>query len=963
LYVHDALVLAQLSRGRHKWIARDENERKLWRNLMMRAVLGLCGVLLAAAAWADEPRPVGKLGGDAFRTELPDGKIAFTPDGRFLVHAAGHAIQLFDSNTGIEQRRFQSDWRAKFKQIAVSPKGGLLAAIHGGPHVELWELESGKRRRVLDSLPFHAVAIAFAADGKSLAVSSPSRFIYLFDVETGKEIRRFEGPRLLDDRDTLGRRLARSVLATLDFAILVMEARTTQLREAEFVARGLAFTNDGKRLVAVSNTMRTHAHVVWWEVESGKRTATWNLPIGEFSAYFSADVSLLAVEHLDRRSLDILRTSDGSVVSSNEVGVMSFAFAPDGKTYVAEEPEGAPNRLLRLWKTSDASFVRDLDRSGNLSSLERQDWVNLASTFNCDVVFSPNGKRIAVRDNALRIRMWDAASGKLVDAADGNAVMLMNAQRIPGTRRVIGIGLEEHLECWEPGENDKSWRRCPLPGDLGKVMKTHSFKVSSDGQSLVRLRWDEDDQHHVEVFRTRDGVLMSEKSASSNWGSPVRDVPLAFDGRRIVLAVATDKGPWPGAVYSLATEAYERRLDSPPHLLVEGFPIVGYSPTFSPDSRCVAMIVDSISSSWLSVFETATGKSRGLHKLSRQDPKAEKDLPPLGTTGTAWINGGRNIVVLTHEGLLIFSWPGFKETFRVDAHDLTPGSLQASPDGSQFLVGRKCGEVIVYRSRDGAELARLGGHVGLTFAEYTLDGRQILSHGEEAHVTFWDAPTVPHVRKPASEEYSAERLESLWNDFISIERRRSTRAGKALLASPKQAVALIDTKLAAPEKPTARPSVEHWLRELTGTDTAALRRALVDLDHADLGVRAEVAARLSNQIFNDFKDDPTRLSEIFGSEESISPTARLRISWAWNVVTSNLVRDINTIGRAAELLEMIGGSDALRIVERAAEQEKAILKHNRFSSVQFAIDMFRFVYTGELEAMSRAAEVLRRWKK
>jgi hypothetical protein len=69
--------------------------------------------------------------------------------------------------------------------VAVSPDGGTQALGGDGTEAELWDVATGKRRARLPGHPGPVHSLAYAPDGKTLAVGSKQNVV-LWDVATGK---------------------------------------------------------------------------------------------------------------------------------------------------------------------------------------------------------------------------------------------------------------------------------------------------------------------------------------------------------------------------------------------------------------------------------------------------------------------------------------------------------------------------------------------------------------------------------------------------------------------------------------------------------------------------------------------------------------------------------------------------------------------------------------------------------
>jgi WD40 repeat protein/energy-coupling factor transporter ATP-binding protein EcfA2 len=137
--------------------------------------------------------------------QVSPGAAAFSPDGRYaLLGTSGvilgkneGSLQLFDVLTGRTVRSLTGH-RIPVRALAFAPNG--RAALSGSQsrapmtgELILWDIETGREIRRFDTTK-DSTGIAFSADGRRAVTSSAGDFSpVLWDVETGKEIRRF-GP-------------------------------------------------------------------------------------------------------------------------------------------------------------------------------------------------------------------------------------------------------------------------------------------------------------------------------------------------------------------------------------------------------------------------------------------------------------------------------------------------------------------------------------------------------------------------------------------------------------------------------------------------------------------------------------------------------------------------------------------------------------------------------------------------
>ncbi|HMF10826.1 MAG TPA: sigma-70 family RNA polymerase sigma factor, partial [Gemmataceae bacterium] len=144
------------------------------------------------------PGAVARMGTVRFRNGNLIAGVAYSPDGKWLASGGyGGTVRLHDSATGKEVRTLETQ-ASQFPAIVFSPDGKTLATI-GHKLVQLWETATGKELRrfaaeVSDHYAFEFVVPAvFSPDGKVLASVAEDHCVRLWDAETGKELHKLIG--------------------------------------------------------------------------------------------------------------------------------------------------------------------------------------------------------------------------------------------------------------------------------------------------------------------------------------------------------------------------------------------------------------------------------------------------------------------------------------------------------------------------------------------------------------------------------------------------------------------------------------------------------------------------------------------------------------------------------------------------------------------------------------------------
>jgi WD40 repeat protein len=139
--------------------------------------------------------------------------VAFSPDGKRALSAGSHdkSVRLWEVATGKELRKFEHTEAVHC--VAFSPDGKKAVSGGGGVlqpggkflpgsdfAIRLWDLDSGKELRRFKGHKAAVWCVAFSPDGKRILSGSghwlldnPDKSVRLWDVDSGKELHRFEG--------------------------------------------------------------------------------------------------------------------------------------------------------------------------------------------------------------------------------------------------------------------------------------------------------------------------------------------------------------------------------------------------------------------------------------------------------------------------------------------------------------------------------------------------------------------------------------------------------------------------------------------------------------------------------------------------------------------------------------------------------------------------------------------------
>jgi RNA polymerase sigma factor (sigma-70 family) len=358
------------------------------------------------------------------------GSLAFSPDSRQLFsNGFFDIVRVWDVATGRELHDFlplaaASSTISLPLPPAISPDGKLVALLEGNAkqtspagksewktRISLRDLKSQKLVRELicptyeisgEPLPFRD--LTFGPDGKSLLASGPDRSIIVWNVETGKELRRI-GVEELPGSVTLspdGKKLA--VVMAFGSAIRILDLESGQ---ATTPAVGYlmsipmaALTPDGRTAVTGSPL----GPVFVWDAVTGRLRRRLENPHqyldtlqlgGEgqtlFTSGWDKTVRVWDVATgTERRRLTLER--DHTQQKAEEIANRWLVLAPDGKTLAA----------MDAGKT-----IHILDAA---SGTERQHFQGPEKLLGMG--WTPDGRSLIVWSGDLKVRVWDTATGR-----------------------------------------------------------------------------------------------------------------------------------------------------------------------------------------------------------------------------------------------------------------------------------------------------------------------------------------------------------------------------------------------------------------------------------------------------------------------------------------------------------------------------------------------------------------------
>jgi dipeptidyl aminopeptidase/acylaminoacyl peptidase len=207
--------------------------------------------------------------------------FAFSPDGQLLASVGDdHTIRLWEVGTGKELRRWHSTHLAGSVTLIFAPDGKSLASAgrvsQNQSQVQVWATATGNELLRFGGLDALSLSLTFSPSGRILAagmyMSKPSSAeIYLWDVQSGEEIRRIRSPQesihsvaFTPDAQTL-------VSGGGESSILLWDL-TGQVRDGKLLPAALTAKELEKLWVALGGDAAQADRVIWMLARAPQET-------------------------------------------------------------------------------------------------------------------------------------------------------------------------------------------------------------------------------------------------------------------------------------------------------------------------------------------------------------------------------------------------------------------------------------------------------------------------------------------------------------------------------------------------------------------------------------------------------------------------------------------------------------------------------------------------------------------
>jgi WD40 repeat protein len=555
--------------------------------------------------------------------------------------------------------------------VSFSPDGRLVATSSLDLRARVWDVRSGRLVRRI-KLPFVGTHLRFAADG-GLMVALHGGGTMIFDPRTGRQ------------RGQIG--------------------PSTDVSHLGGSSDGSLFVTAGPR------------GVVLRKYPGGGLVRRFRVEGGAFRTGLSSD-NRVVVAGADT-GLYVWDATTGRTLARVHEEAVEAAVSPDGKLVAF----GGERHRIQLLSPATGRVSRTLARfpSAHLTSVQ----------------FSRDGRRLAAGTDDGAARIWDVRSGKLLDQFEGHTCCVSDVSFNPDGSLLATSSKDKTAKLWATGGNSLAQARVgrgPISG------------VAFAGDSVV-------------AASRREGAVVwnpGTRPRELPGVTGVRDLSVSPDGSAGALATAADEA----RLFDPATGSMRRTidppgdvtavaLDGPGRLLAVGTlaGVLVYAtasgqqsgPTISGASKDVALAarrrrlatsVDEHGEDGLAlVFEGASDVATGNF-----------DQPNRITT-LAFSPSGSILAGATEADTTVKLWDvrRERETRQLFGHIGEVTSIAFSPDGALIATASEDRTVRVWDAATGDELRVIQHGTPVFAVGFSRDGRRLVSGDSRGYVRVWDA--------------------------------------------------------------------------------------------------------------------------------------------------------------------------------------------------------------------------------
>jgi WD40 repeat protein/serine/threonine protein kinase len=629
----------------------------------------------------------------------------FSKDGKWVVtSAADNTAWVWDANTG-QPVSGPLVHQAEINTAEFSPDGQLVVTASDDRTARVWDARTG--RPVTDPIPHpQRVELArFSPNGQTFVTLCDDRVARLWNARTGqsivKPLQHGGGPafRYFRECDFSPDGTLLATAAWENGRVRIWNCRTGEiaynLEHGSSGATCVRFSPDGRRLAAAFYT---------------NTTVIWNLAVNPPQAIPMPQQGIVTTVEFSPEGQRVVTASSGGTVQvwdavsgqpigpalHHEGSVRSAIFSPEGLRFLT----ASWDQTVRVWDAETGEPLTEPIRVEH-------------GAF--DAQFHPDGQRVLSVSNGKAVLVWWVTrSVSLAVHEPFNASCIEFSH--DSTKVVVG-GEQGSVQIWEP-----------LAGRLPTILSGHSDYVqpaafSADGTYVATGSSD----MTARVWSVTTGKPVGKPLKIGPPGAQVFAVQFSSDSRRMLTAT------WPGT--ARLWEAASGKPASPPLGEEDGV----RAAQLSPNGKWVATGGTNGSAR---IWDGATGRQVGA-VMRHEGPVLAVCFSP---DSTRLLTGGAD------KTARLWAVPSGDPLAKPIPHSLGLYQVHFSPDGTRFLTVVNDRPWVRIWDTATARLQLEISAENTEIADFSPDGRRVMTVSARGKVQLWDAQTGERFSEALSQE-------------------------------------------------------------------------------------------------------------------------------------------------------------------------------------------------------------------